>query len=56
MRGTSRYIMKYKTSVSFDKETIFGIRELIKLGLFRNKSHVVEYSVKKLIEDVKNVR
>ncbi len=46
--------MKYKTSVTFDKETIFGIQALIRLGLFRNKSHVTEYAVKKLIEETKN--
>ena len=46
--------MKYKTSVSFSEETILGIREVIKLGRFRNKSHVVEYAVNKLLEDSKN--
>ena len=46
--------MKYKTSVSFDEETIIGIRELLRLGLFRNKSHVIEFSIKKLIKEVKN--
>ena len=43
--------MKFKTSVSFDMETIERIRELIRDGSFRNKSHVVEYAVMKLIED-----
>jgi len=43
--------MKHKTSVSFDEETIIGIRDLMRLGLFRNKSHVVEYSVKKLVKE-----
>ena len=41
--------MKYKTSVSFDMKTIEGIRELIRGGSFRNKSHVVEYAVIKLL-------
>ena len=45
--------MKYKTSVSFDDETIFAIRELVRSGFFRNKSHVVEFTVKKLIKEVK---
>lgn len=45
--------MKYKTSVSFDDETIFGIRDLVRSGFFRNKSHVVEFAVKKLIKEVK---
>ena len=45
--------MKFKTSVSFDEDTILGIRELLRKGHFRNKSHVVEYAVKKLIEGMK---
>lgn len=43
--------MKHKTSVAFDKETIEGIRGLVRTGSFRNKSHVVEFAVKKLLED-----
>lgn len=45
--------MKYKTSVSFDLETIEGIRDLMRNRNFRNKSHVVEYAIKKLIEESK---
>jgi len=48
--------MKFKTSVSFEEDTIFGIRELIRSGNFRNKSHVVEFAVKKLIKEVKDDR
>lgn len=43
--------MKHKTSVSFEEETIIKIRELIRTGKFRNKSHVVEYAIQKLIEE-----
>jgi len=43
-------MVKHKTSVSFDENTICEIRRLIREGSFRNKSHVVEYAVKKLIE------
>ena len=43
--------MKFKTSVSFDEETIVAIRELVRTGVFRNKSHVVEYAIKKLIRE-----
>jgi Arc/MetJ-type ribon-helix-helix transcriptional regulator len=45
--------MKHKTSVAFDKKTIEGIRYLIRSGNFRNKSHVVEFAVKKLLEGSK---
>lgn len=43
--------MKYKTSVALDEETIFKMRELVRKGEFRNKSHVMEYAIKKLIEN-----
>ncbi len=46
--------MKFKTSVSFDEETIEGIRSLIRSGSFRNKSHVIEYSIQKLIGEHNN--
>ncbi|MFC1691576.1 ribbon-helix-helix domain-containing protein [Nanoarchaeota archaeon] len=46
--------MKHKTSVSFDEKTIEAIRELIRSRYFRNKSHVVEYAVHKLIDEIKN--
>ncbi len=44
--------MKIKTSVALDEETICSMRELVRKGLFRNKSYVMEYSVKKLIDEV----
>lgn len=43
--------MKFKTSVTFDLETIEGIRSLVRQGNYRNKSHVVEDAVKKLIKE-----
>lgn len=46
--------MKHKTSVAFDEDTLISIRELVRTGSFRNKSHVVEYAVKKLIDEEKN--
>ncbi len=46
--------MKHKTSVAFEEDTIYAIRELVRSGSFRNKSHVVEFAVKKLVEEVKN--
>jgi Arc/MetJ-type ribon-helix-helix transcriptional regulator len=42
--------MKHKTSISFDEETICKIRALVRSGKFRNKSHVMEYAIKKLTE------
>ena len=45
--------MKYKTSVAFDEETILGILDLLRGGTFRNKSHVVEFAVQKLLREKK---
>lgn len=42
--------MKAKLSVSIDGKFIAVIEELISSGRFRNKSHVLEYSLKKYLE------
>ncbi|MBI1935854.1 hypothetical protein HYS31_05425 [Candidatus Woesearchaeota archaeon] len=42
--------MKEKISITLDEGTVLGIHEAISSGKFRNKSHVVEYAVKKLLE------
>jgi len=42
--------MKQKISISIDKKTALDIFTAISGGKFRNKSHVVEYAVKKLLE------
>ena len=54
MQGIFRYVMRHKTSVTFDTDTLLELRELVRSGLFRNKSHAVEFSVKKLIKEVRN--
>lgn len=42
--------MKHIMSISLDEETIVKIRECLRAGSFRNKSHVVEEAVKKMHE------
>ena len=42
--------MKYKISVSVDEETLLKVREAIRNGKFRNRSHAFEYSIQKVIE------
>ena len=42
--------MKHKTSIALDEATLLAMRELVRSGLFRNKSHVMEFAVKKLLE------
>ena len=46
--------MKQKLSISIEDETIKLIEEIIKDGRFRNKSHIVEYSINKLLKGEKN--
>ena len=43
--------MKQKLSISVNKETIELLEEIIKEGRFRNKSHLVEYSVNKFLKE-----
>jgi len=42
--------MKHKISISVDEETLFRIRERLRDGTYRNKSHVFELAVKRLLE------
>jgi len=43
--------MKQKISISIDENKIKKIEELLKNGKFRNKSHVLEYSLDRLLEE-----
>ena len=42
--------MKHKLSITLDEEIVNEIIKTLSSGKFRNKSHVVEYAVKKLLE------
>jgi len=42
--------MKSKLSVTIDGKLIREIERLVGSGRFRNKSHVLEYSLKKYLE------
>ncbi len=44
--------MKHKLSVSIDMDTVLQMFEKIRDGTFRNKSHLVEFAVKKYLEEV----
>ena len=46
--------MKQKLSITVDEKTIKLIEEIIKKGAFRNKSHVVEFSLNKILKGKKN--
>ncbi len=43
--------MKTKISITIDEATIHQIEERLKEGMFRNKSHIIEYSVQKLLRN-----
>ena len=52
-------MVKQKISVTIDKETIALIESLLAEGQFRNRSHVLDYSLKKYlgslnIEEINN--
>jgi len=46
--------MKQKLSITVDKKTLKLVEESIKEGLFRNKSHVVEFSLNKTLKEKEN--
>jgi len=46
--------MKQKLSVTIDEKTIKKLEEIIKTGVFRNKSHAVEFSLNKTIKENRN--
>ncbi|MBT4651209.1 hypothetical protein HOC13_01680 [Candidatus Woesearchaeota archaeon] len=45
--------MKDPVSITVDKELLAKLDLVLEDGLFRNKSHLFEYAVKKLIEEMK---
>lgn len=42
--------MKQKLSITIDEKTVLDMFTAIQTGKFRNKSHVVEFAVRKLLE------
>ena len=44
--------MKHKVSISLDEDTILKVREKIRTGKFRNRSHAVEYALRRLIDEI----
>lgn len=45
---------KQRLSVSVSTETVELIDESLKLEKFRNKSHIVEFSINKVLKDKQN--
>jgi|TARA_Y100000310_G_scaffold343484_1_gene451355 Arc/MetJ-type ribon-helix-helix transcriptional regulator len=46
--------MKKKLSISIDEETIIRLDDYVSGGYFRNKSHVVEVAINKMIKEDEN--
>jgi len=42
--------MKQKITVTIDKEKLKHLDAVLKKGKFRNKSHIIEYSLDKLLK------
>jgi len=48
--------MKLKINVTIDEEKLKLVEKLLESGRYRNKSHVLEYSLTKLLnEEMQNV-
>ena len=43
--------MKQKISVTIDEEAIDLINSILEVGQFRNRSHIIEYSLKKFLNE-----
>ena len=41
--------MKHKVSISVNEETLMKIREAMRKGRFRNKSHAFEFSINQVL-------
>jgi len=46
--------MKKKLSISVEEETIDKLDDYVSEGTFRNKSHVIEFALNKLIKEKQN--
>ena len=46
--------MRGKLSISIEEELIRKIEDKVKSGIFRNKSHLVEYAVNKFLKEKDN--
>ena len=46
--------MKQKLSITIEEETIKLLDDVIKDGVFRNKSHAIEFSLNKILKEKEN--
>jgi Arc/MetJ-type ribon-helix-helix transcriptional regulator len=46
--------MKYKICISVDEETLLKIKDKVRSGRFRNRSHAFEYAIQKEFSENRN--
>ena len=46
--------MKQKISITIDEEKVKVIEDILREGKFRNKSHILEYSLNQFLKEVQN--
>ena len=46
--------MKQKISISIDEEKVQKIEKILEEGMFRSKSHILEYSLNKFLKETEN--
>jgi len=46
--------MKQRLSITIDEETIKLLEDIVKEGIFRNRSHAIEFSLNKFLKEKKN--
>ncbi len=46
--------MKQKLSITIDSEIVKLLEAIIGEGVYRNKSHAVEYGLRKILQEKKN--
>ena len=46
--------MKQKLSITIEEETIKKIERALKEGVFRSRSHIIEFSVNKILKEKEN--
>jgi len=46
--------MKQKLSITIDEENVRQMEKMIQEGAFRNKSHIVEFAIARLINEIIN--
>jgi Arc/MetJ-type ribon-helix-helix transcriptional regulator len=43
--------MKHQISITVEEETLLKAKDKLREGLFRNKSHLIDYALKKFLEE-----